>query len=227
MRYREKNAKKGLDHDMFDVLDEHASYWLGFLAADGCVTDTDRIQLSLAVTDLNHIYKLKSWLDAEHVVTFHPKTNSARLIFTSHKIAQILSSFGIVPRKSKTLTIHESLVTNRDFWRGVIDGDGYLRNIVRKRTKNSKTNVVHDVGINLVGSESLVSQFIYFCKSFTETTAVPREHNGAFTVEISGKYCRKILETLYTDSSIYLQRKFETASDIIAGVKPGLNMVVV
>jgi len=30
-----------------------------------------------------------------------------------------------------------------------------------------------------------------------------------------------------TDSSIYLQRKFETASDIIAGVKPGLNMVVV
>lgn len=212
---------------MFDVLDEHASYWVGFLAADGCITDTDRIQLSLSVGDIDHITKFKTWLKAEHDISYHKKTNSSKITFTSHKIANILQQLGIGPRKSKTLKVHDALVTNKDFWRGVVDGDGYLRNIVRLRTRNGKTHSVHDIGVNLVGSEYVIYQFITFCKTFTKTTATPREHNGAFTVEISGKYCKDILDVLYTGSSVYLQRKFETANNIIAGVKPGLNMVVV
>src|SRR5690606_6653276 len=43
----------------FETPSEESFYWLGFLAADGCVTGLHSIQMELSVKDINHLEKFK------------------------------------------------------------------------------------------------------------------------------------------------------------------------
>src|ERR1051326_6709338 len=66
---KETSTKCQLRHDSFDELTSDASYWIGFMFADGSVTSSGqsgRVSVRVSERDRNHLVKLRSFLGSIH-----------------------------------------------------------------------------------------------------------------------------------------------------------------
>jgi hypothetical protein len=148
--------RRGAVAAVFDVVTEDVAYWVGFLMADGCVSDLGRITLNLAERDAGHVESFRAFLGLDHRI----KTRPARgwggpqtvLSFGSVDMARRLASYGVVPRKGSFAAVI-GLENDRHFWRGMIDGDGWI-------TGGGK----HPV-IGLAGNAALMRQYVSFVRS--------------------------------------------------------------
>jgi hypothetical protein len=114
----------------FDKINKSSSYWLGFLMADGCVMDDNRIRLYLQKADIEQLEKFKEFVDCEHKISYTTKyPNRVSLEFTSIEIASILKVYNIVPRKTlKAIPPNPEVFGEyfSDYLRGYFDGDGTI-----------------------------------------------------------------------------------------------------
>lgn len=187
-------------------LSPQAAYWIGFIVADGCVTrgkhGSWRTCIKLILSDISHLEKLKNYLEAE--TNLHISKNTVTLSIPSNILAENLMEHGITPRKSLTVKAPDYLKYNRDFWRGVIDGDGCI-DAKRKR-------------ITLIsGSRDLINQFCDFVKVTTGyTTRVHvRGYSSALNAYVSDRGAVEVVSILYSGSSVSLDRKQTLANMLI------------
>lgn len=207
--------KYTLNENAFNILTEDAAYWLGFLMADGCVSlahsnerKSDRVILGLQEKDKEHLFKYKLFLGSSHPVKI-TKNNLYLVEFRSNNISSILQYYGIVPKKSLIATPKNNINLNKNFWRGVVDGDGHISN----RKENSKQLL-----LSITGSENIIKSFV----AYVETTLNIKKHyiyvedsGHTFRVTYTGNRARKICEHLYKDSSIFLPRKKEIVEKVL------------
>lgn len=102
-------------------------YWLGVLATDGNISDTNSITLALSEKDKELLEKFKDFLGGKVNITTDPK-NILRISFKSPLIASYLNALGISPRKSLSLDL--KIPITFDMLRGILDGDGSVHNKV-------------------------------------------------------------------------------------------------
>ena len=143
LRSQSVNQRRYLcDDHFFDVIDtEEKAYWLGFLAADGCVESprgamkaATGISLHLAETDREHLGRFTRAIQFDGPIYEKPPQRYAEYVgqarclarVTSEQMAAALIGHGVVPRKTAVLrfptTVPERLL--RHFIRGYFDGDG-------------------------------------------------------------------------------------------------------
>ena len=120
--------KYQFDKSFFDDIDnDEKAYWLGFVAADGCVTERSLI-VTLSSRDLGHLGALKAALKADYPIKTKPNPQggeSATLCVNSTEFVAKLGHHNIVPRKTFIFAMprmRADLVGS--FVRGVFDGDG-------------------------------------------------------------------------------------------------------
>lgn len=202
------------DH-AFDELIPDAAYWIGFLLADGSIRDqpsTPVIRCSLASIDEEHLRKLARFVGYDRKLYQRTKiqasglvTSSHELSFSSKRIAEVLASYGVVPRKTFKERALRGIETSRDFWRGVIDGDGSVK-FAKEHPRLILTN----------GGPDLIQQFRDYVISIC-----PRYQGGiykdvkAFKLTLSHSFAQTVIENLYVDACVSLDRKAETARYII------------
>ena len=91
--------KKKINKNIFEVINtEEKAYWLGFLYADGYVGLTDnRVELTLQLSDVNHIEKFKTFLNSDCKIS----TNSyrSRLSIKDEKIKKRFNKFRMYSSK--------------------------------------------------------------------------------------------------------------------------------
>jgi len=216
-----------IDHEAFDSLTSEARYWVGFLMADGCLTLAKRtrksgktvfykmIALNLSVKDVTHIRRFREFLKSKHKITVYTyntnfgRTTQARFAFISPSIWHRLLNLGVKPRKSKGCSIDDSLAVDRDFWRGIIDGNGsvYI-------SRSGKTKVPF---IQLCACSKLAEQFKNYVKKLTGCTyAISKTSSQfCFTVKCNGWNAYCVIKTLYKDANVALKRKQKTANQIM------------
>lgn len=213
LRKRGINSHNGriysCDHNSFDIPSADRDYWVGMMMADGCVSlqglNSYRIKLNLMNSDIEHLHKFKKFLKANNPIYEICTDNIQRatLSICSKRLFDSLSKFGVIPRKTKIAKVH-FLQKSKDFWRGVIDGDGCLQ------FRNSKPS------ISIAGSQNLTLQYINFIKSFLPYCKVnPYLINQTFCVDLRGNNAYQVIKYLYKDCSVALNRKNETAKNII------------
>jgi len=114
-------------HGYFDVIDSaEKAYILGLLAADGNVSDADRITLGLQAKDEHLVRAVRAVLSPQSRLAVSANGFVA-FNFTSHPMAAALARWGIVPRKSRMIVWHAGLgELQRPFLLGYFDGDGSL-----------------------------------------------------------------------------------------------------
>lgn len=214
-----------LNESAFEEINPESSYWIGMLNADGNVhhrkkSDSDNI--SLGLKDKEHVEKFKKFMNSGHKIWEEKKLNkrtgkytySAKLTFTSKKIAQDLANWSIEPRKSCKEKVHPVLKYNRDFWRGMFDGDGCF--------SFKKTGQLF---CYLLGSNNVIEKFIDFLDSHKIKYGKirKRKSEGLYDLNISSKrkgrrgskgnqledyiHIHKFYNLLYEDAFIYLNRK--------------------
>lgn len=212
------SRKYSLDEDFFERIDcQEKAYWLGFLMADGTVTERNEVVLKLAKKDEGHLAKYRDCLGSDHPVkessTFLRSTGRTyemvRITLISSKLVNDLGRQRITPNK----TLKESfpdidLDLTSHFVRGVFDGDGSIGNSCKKPI------------FNMVGNKEFLLDIQEHLRSVglskTKLTPCGKVH---YLVYGGFGNTRRIYNYLYSDASIYLDRKKEKFEEILFGDK--------
>ena len=197
-----------LNETVFDNLNKRALYWIGFLMADGNITNTKEqksIAIYLAEKDRGHIVKFLEFIGGYgRKITHVKKTHAHGVKIRSKHMVDKLMSVGVKPRKSLSAKALKGTQKSRDFWRGVIDGDGSIGIY-----KNSPS-------ISLCGSLNLTRQFRKFSLDVLENNHEIRVMKikgiNLWRVNLFGYATYNIIKTLYAGNN----GNVLTRKDIIA-----------
>jgi Mor family transcriptional regulator len=196
----------------FDVIDnEEAAYWLGFIAADGNVSN-GVLRIGLSTRDIDHLRKFSMWISPDRPL--YTGTNSlgrpaSTVEIGSKHLVETLANYGIIPRKTYIMKHLPSIphTLTRHFLRGYIDGDGYF-------SIGAKTGARFGVGAcNKEIVEEIQAWFIQEL-GVSRTSLI---HSGNWHYRQYGNgQVRKIVLYLYSDASVYLDRKYHLARRILS-----------
>jgi hypothetical protein len=200
-----------LKEDVFDNLNPESLYWIGFLYADGHIRKDKEysIEIEIELKDKTHLEKYKTFLGCNKEIK-HYEDNSCSLKVYSKVIHSRLKELGFNNRKSWNAIPHPLLKESRDFWRGVVDGDGGVYDY-----KNFQ--------MTLCGTLETIFDFIIFCSKETgikdKYPSLAKKEGRTNTVLHQVHYysedCKKVLDLLYKDSTVYLERKYQSYLEII------------
>jgi len=205
--------KYNINHNYFNVIDTtEKAYWLGFLYADGCITDKNDVILELSNVDVNHIYKFLNSIESDHPIKNPKNRNSSRVTIRSKQLASDLIRMGCTPRKSLTLEYPEWLDTSLDkhFIRGYFDGDGCISrscyNETRKNRNPENKTIVWTV--KFTGTYSFLNSIV--TRLNIPSNKIISDGTKGYQLKYGGKKKPlEVLETFYSDNILSLDRKYE------------------
>ena len=203
--------KYNFNEHYFDVIDcQEKAYWLGFFAADGYNhASKGCIEFRLHKQDKEILEKFKSCIEANNPIGLYKQTYCNLSLYSKH-LCDKLSEYGLIQAKAYTLQIPElDDVLMRHFIRGYFDGDGCFSVIKRndRKNPNSKTYQFNITGME--GPLSIIQQHLVDNVGIVKNSLKKRVSTVAVTIHYSGRcVCKKILDYLYDNATIYLQRKY-------------------
>ncbi len=211
-----------LDHTVFDSITPESAYWMGFLFADGTVgaygDGAPTIRLDLAEKDRGHVEKFRSFLKSGHkiITVRHPTDGliktvrvSASLSVRSEQLVANLEARGLAkrcPDRTPTPEIENST----DFWRGMIDGDGTVRENVDRRGGGYRY-----ASIMLCGHIPVLEKFQTFLLRRGISANIIDTTSGIFQIRMMGASALTLIRDLYENAVVALDRKLETARGIM------------
>ena len=225
--YQKKNPddlrRNKVNDNYFENIDtEHKAYWLGFLMADGYITNRgNEIGLTLATKDRNMIEKFKKDIESTYPIrdyehynkSFDCITRESKMVITSKKMYQDLVNKGFsLDKTNHCLFPSEDIVPKnlqRHFIRGYFDGDGSLAISGDKK--------YHTYDICILGT----TEFLETLKTILnkENVKLQKRHKNRDGNVQSLRLCGdnqvyQIMSWLYLDCTVYMERKFERYLDL-------------
>lgn len=208
------------NENVFDQIDsEEKAYWLGFLYADGCVYITKKnnvniyhFEISLKYSDINHLYKFADFINLDKSKVSISKTNyknkyRCRICLANKHFVNQLINIGCIPKKSLILKFpnKDIIPTNliRHFIRGYFDGDGCLSFCKYYNKVFPKISIV---GTKEFLSETSNELSKYYNKVYWYKDS--RWNGNTFSINFGNKDSYEIINYIYNNSSIYLERKY-------------------
>jgi len=214
--------KYDLNEYYFDIIDtEEKAYILGFIYADGNnLFRTNRISIHLSKTDEEILKKMSHIFYGEEILKYNSRTNKNGKTFEyvwlnlhSKHMSQQLAALGVVEAKSHKIVFPEWLDKSlyKHFIRGLIDGDGWIYLSKKKQSPN----------VGLICTRQ-VNDFLkdYFEKELGLKSYLAKAHKQDINImcEIRVKnyhQCKILLDWLYKDATIYLERKYNLYQDFL------------
>jgi len=201
--------KDSVNEDFFKIWNHDMAYILGFIFADGNISwNPEKSYRALTITaaekDKNHLEKIRLLIKSTKNLFYSSSTNSYRLIVNNKEICRNLMAFGVTPRKSLSVKFPEIPKKYlKHFLRGVIDGDGNVRYVKRKRSPYFEITISS-------GSELFLEKFSKSVYSLIEVSAKPRKvSNNLFILQYSCKRGMDLAQWIYQDVNLCLSRKFD------------------
>lgn len=199
------------NESVFDSIDtEQKAYWLGFIYADGYISNPNAkyknvFELSLQLKDIEHLSKFNEF-------TEHNKDN---VKFDNHRcrwnimnkhLWETLNNYGCTPNKSLTLKfpnfgIFKDVSLLRHFIRGYFDGDGCI-----SFHKHKYCVTPH---VEIIGTHDFLEKIIQVSQISSKFKHDKRHNDKTFTIEYTKENSVKIINWLYSDCTIYLNRKYQ------------------
>lgn len=206
--YSESSARKKYhaNENIFSVIDtEEKAYWLGFIMADGNVSRQKTLRIELSTIDINHLEKFKKFM--EHDGVLRNDRTCTVISIRSIVLSKDLAKWGVIPNKSfltKTPKINDTL--KKHFYRGILDGDGWISN--RYQNENKK----YEIGF-CSGNRSFLEEIKKWIN-----TKIRRDIGYIISREKKNQRCSQltfggntaflqICNLLYNNPSVYLERK--------------------
>jgi len=204
----------------FDVIDnEHKAYWLGLLLADGFLSNsghaTESFGISLSikdkyileefVKDLESTYTVKEYIGKSKFENSCTDFAYAKLLIKSKQIFNKLIEYGFTIKKSYDGIVPEEHIPDNlkiHFIRGYFDGNGGL----------SIGSGSHLYTLDFTGTKEIITWILkYFGKENLKLQERhPDRDNNNVSIKISGdKQIYSIMNQIYKDATIYLNRKYE------------------
>lgn len=219
LRKRGQQYNYNINESFFEEINsEESAYFLGLLFADGNISyDTSGsrspiIRIGLKVDDEKILTIFKEILGLKNKIIYDKRINkeSAILSFRNNKIAQDLSKYGIIPRKTY-LTKHLPAIDKkycRHFLRGLIDGDGSI-------FKNNNGLYCIDF---CSYHKTICEEFRNLCNEYLtiKNNNIIANYGSAFHIRFTRmSSVKELAKSLYCPSNYYLERKKEIVEEIL------------
>lgn len=198
----------------FDNITNEAAYWIGFIFADGYISikppgnGNNAIKVEISIKDIQHLIKFKNFLNSHHKISImpgHGYTNSlptCSIQIRSKTITDMLIYYGCGNKLNNKIS--EYLSMSCDFWRGMIDADGYV---------SIGCNIPQ---IGLCGGRPILEQFVNFVHNLIpKFKGTIRKAKTIFRVDSNSHIARQLITHLYQNAPVYLNRKMKIAQMII------------
>lgn len=108
-------------------------YWIGFIAGDGSIRDTEnRLRIELKQDDMPHLEKFKNFLESNYPIKTRINNHGnqcAKIEVNSAQLRRYLAQYNIVQNKTETFVVPSELIPAEyvfDFIRGFMDADGCI-----------------------------------------------------------------------------------------------------
>ena len=209
---RQTNHIYYANYRIFKKIDsKEKAYWLGFIAADGCVYQREKnasLIISLNRRDRDHLEKFKVFantnaniLDFVQTDGFSDNTEMSKIVLNSKKMIEDLIDKGITPRKSLTLKPPK---IDKQYWlsfiKGYFDGDGSIY----------KTNQYNNYSISFLGTKEFL-QWVKQVLDWEDATLEQRVQNSqkdCYYIRCGGtNKPYQIMKRFYSEIDICLDRK--------------------
>jgi len=178
-------------------------YFLGILATDGCIT-RNNVVLEFSEANKDILNQWNEFLGNACSITCYIhkkyKVPQYRIAFKNQDICNYLYDFGITPRKSMTLKLK---YINWDVLRGIIDGDGCVR----------EQNYGRTITIEISSSSKIfleqIQQFLkeHEIKSYLRTIKGNKDNDKHVLAIYKSNNVLKIYDCLYQNAHFFLNRK--------------------
>jgi intein-encoded DNA endonuclease-like protein len=205
------NRKHKIDQNIFEKIDnEYKAYFLGYLYADGAIS-FKRSTVSLTSKDEDVIKKFSYFIygKLKYDNYVNPINDNIYYICNiySRKLKSDLTKYGCTPKKSFTVDFNDQLIDSNllhHFIRGFFDGDGCI-------CLANKSRPVIDFTSNIIFISSLKlfikKQLNIICNKI-RTQKPPKDIRTANVQITSFKKVKIILDYMYSNSTIYMDRKY-------------------
>jgi hypothetical protein len=223
IRKRVYENKYNADYNYFKEIDtEEKAYWLGFIAADGSVTNNTEhrmLYIRLGIEDKEHLVKFLSDIKATHTVKeYEYKNKCCQIVINSKQLVEDLAQWGIIQRKTYNLVLPDiSDHLMRHYIRGYFDGDGSF-------TYHAVSGRKHkDPEFNITGLDSFVEKIQDILIKECGLSKTKMDYRFDDQPWAQFKYvgrlqvCR-IYHYLYDDANVYLTRKFDSIQPYLNGI---------
>lgn len=212
---RKTNHTYQASYNTFHIIDSaEKAYWLGFLAADGCIYKRENssagnfVVLNIHRKDRGQLEKFRDFMNSnakiiDHVQNegFSNNTPMSKIYFYSNQMVEDLICLGVGPRKS--LTLKPPKIDPQyylPFILGYFDGDGSIF--------KTQQNIF---GIDFVGTKEIL-EWINDLLNISHTMGKrnPNDGKNNYYIRCGGtNKPYRILKQLYESVSTHLDRKFE------------------
>lgn len=119
--------KYSVNKEYFKVPNVENCYWAGFIAADGCISNKNRLSIGLKRDDISHLDKFVKDIEYTNPAKLYKDRCSVH-INCSDIYHDLKNNFNITEKKSKTLMPppleDEEFIAS--YIKGLIDGDGSI-----------------------------------------------------------------------------------------------------
>lgn len=215
------------DKNYFKSIDSmDKAYLLGFLCADGFVTDRHEVGIGVKIDDIDVLYFFKEQLKSNKDLYLTPDNRCAELRIQNKELAQDLISYGIVPRKSLIIDIGsviEKAKLNekqiKAFLLGCYDGDGGIYHYIPSEELRREKGYCEQWHCSVTGTYETCSYYKnYFNDVGYFTQRHPERNNNNYTYQISGtNLVRNALSSLYEikdELSFFYDRKYKKFKEL-------------
>jgi predicted transcriptional regulator/Mor family transcriptional regulator len=226
MRPRGKITYTDVNLDFFKEINSEASaYFLGFIYADGNVNKhMTSISITINKKDVAILEKFREMMSPTSKIQEWTQScpsgkvsNVVRISINRKEVCEQLAKLGCSPNKSLTIRFPTRIPQHlmHHFLRGYSDGDGTIYSSASSR--NKKHTVYY---WNVIGSVAFTDTMATLLHDtvgvniFKETMATKQPNQFIVKAGVGGNnQVEKVLDWLYKDATIYLQRKYDRYLD--------------
>ena len=249
---KEDGGTYTFDRYYFDIIDsEEKAYWIGFIWCDGYVLKRQRknknisyeFKLTLAERDRGHLIKLNECLKSNYKIKRYksggfdgkyPDYHECRLYICNKYFAgNLFNNYGLIPHRYKINKLISKIPPQyyKHFIRGILDADGsvisYYTNDKYCNKPSYKNSVKFDTYSELLTfiqehfyNKSLIFNKTHFRKRHKDRDGHCENLGYSGTIQTP-----RILNYLYKDATVYLDRKYNKYLEIINHNKEEVNEV--
>lgn len=201
--------------DFFEIDSEMLYYFLGFVAADGYISE-DSIEIALNKKDEELLIKFRDAIVPDKPVNDKKVSNAKVLkLGMKSKIKDFKKFYGMTTSKKHDEIVFPNIKDEyvKHFIRGYIDGDGTI-----DTTKGYRDDKVY-IGprLRILGNESFLKILNAKTKEvyFHRTNAITKKgKENVYYISYNFSTAKNILDWLYKDATIYLERKYNKYLEI-------------
>ena len=201
--------KYTVNEKFFDRLNEDSAYTLGYIFTDGNVSwNPKKSYWALTITasekDKDHLEKIRKLISNTKPLLYSKDTKSYRLNISNKVLCKKLMRLGVVPKKSLIIKFPNLPKKHlRHFIRGIVDGDGSVRYVNRKRSPYFEIRIFS-------GSPKFLKNLTgQIRKKLKITSKVRKVHGNTYSVRYTCSKAKKIADWIYKDANLFLNRKFQ------------------